>query len=54
MKLTYTTRKVFVNPDPDFHPVTITMGSPLLMNPRDFPNLIPNWTRASTSFIQSS
>lgn len=50
---TYTIRRVFVNPDPCFHPVTTMMGSPDFMKPRALPKLMPAFTRASTSFSQS-
>lgn len=53
MRNAYTTRIVFVKPDPDFHPVTTMTGSPDLINPRAFPKRAPNCTRSSTSFIQS-
>lgn len=46
-------RKVLVYPEPFFHPVTTTTGSPDLMNPRDLPNLMACTTRMSTSFNQS-
>lgn len=49
----YTTRMVLVKPEPCFQPVTIITVSPVEINPRAFPNRIPNCTRSSTSFIQS-
>lgn len=51
--IAYTMRMVFVKPDPCFHPVTTTTGSPDLMKPRALPKRTPNCTRSSTSFIQS-
>lgn len=46
-------RRVFVNPDPCFHPVTTTIGSPDFIKPLVLPKLMPEFTRASTSFNQS-
>lgn len=50
---TYTMRNVLVYPEPFFHPVTTTTGSPAWMNPRALPNLMACTTRVSTSFNQS-
>lgn len=50
---TYTIRRVFVNPEPCCHPVTMTTVSPVFRNPRFLPKFRPYWTRRSTSFSQS-